>query len=287
MAVTRAQHAIAGYYAQIPDLPELQILGEQWLASRTDIADHAHASWEVYLQLDGEADWHDQRGATTLGPGDGYLVAPGVRHHLGSVRGTRHHFLYALIDAERWVAARLPQLGSVRQQAQAVGWRTGPAAVLREPLRLLADAVTHERPHRLLAASIALDAVVLAMLSWAVTPEETAAAPVEHRGVSLVRQRIDNDPGRRWTLTALAEDTGLTPKHLCTLFGRQVGRTPHQYLLHARLAAVRHALHTTDLSVTQLAVDFGFASSQHLSRVFAAKCGVSPRAFRAQARARA
>ncbi|MBA2481975.1 MAG: helix-turn-helix transcriptional regulator [Planctomycetes bacterium] len=284
--VVPARYAVAGFNAQLPSpaVPQLQYIGEEWLASRTDIADHAHETWEVYLQLDGEADWHDRAGATTLGPGDGYLSGPGVRHHLGRVRGLRHHFVFAIIDADAWVATRLPALASHVRRARSHGRLfTGPADALRTPLRLLVEATTRATAHRDLALATALDALCVAMFDWAIEPEAASLRP-EHPAVALVRERVDRSPGRRWTLAELAAGTGMTPKHLCTVFGRQVGQTPHQYLLAARLAGIKHALADTDLSITQLAEDYGFASSQHLARVFAARIGSAPRAFRAEQR---
>ncbi|MBA3708896.1 MAG: AraC family ligand binding domain-containing protein, partial [Planctomycetes bacterium] len=168
------RHAVAGFHVMQPSpaIPQLEAVGEEWLASRTDISDHAHEIWEVYFQLDGEADWHDRGGAITLRPGDGYLVAPGVRHHLGRVRGVRHHFVFATIDVESWLSARLPDLLPLARRARRRGRLfTGPAEALRAPLRLLVAAVTRASAHRDLALSLALDAVCLAMLEWALEPE--------------------------------------------------------------------------------------------------------------------
>lgn len=282
MRLPAASHAVAGFQADLPApaLPQLLTIGEAWLASRTDIADHAHDCWEVYLQLDGQAEWFDRGGVTTLSGGDGYLAGPGVRHHLGRVSGVRHHFVFAIIDVDAWLRIRLPALVPLAARARRHGRLfIGPAEVLRAPLRLLVAGAMRDSPRRDLALATALDAVCLAMLEWAVEPEPPSLRP-ERLAVQRVRERIDGAPGRRWSLAALAADTGLSAKHLCTVFGRQVGQTPHQYLLAARLEGIKRALADTDLSITQLSEDYGFASSQHLSRVFAAKVGMSARAFR-------
>ena len=129
------------------------------------------------------------------------------------------------------------------------------------------------------AVAIALDAVCLAAVEWAVDPAPPSLRP-EHPAVARVRARIDAAPGRPWTLSELAAGTGLGPKHLCTRFGREVGQTPHQYLLAARIEGVKRALVESDLAIAALAQDFGFASSQHLSRVFARRVGLAPQRFR-------
>ncbi len=277
-----ACHGLAGFHVQrpAPALPWLQALGDEWLTSRNDISWHAHDAWEIYLQLDGSTRWQDRRRTVTLEPGHAYLVPPGLEHRLAGVEGVRHHFIFAIIDLDGWLALRHPDLTPLAQRARP-RFHTGPAEALRAPFGLLSSAVTRASARRDLALAIALDAIVLAGLEWAVEPEPANLRP-EHRAVALVRSRIDAAPGRRWTLAELAAGTGLGPKHLCTRFGREVGQTPHQYLLAARIAGIKHALASTDLPITNLAADFGFASSQHLSRVFARCVGQSPRRFRAR-----
>lgn len=280
MRLPSASHILAGFHAHrpVPGLPWLHMLGDEWLASRTDIAWHAHDLWEVYLQLDGQAEWHDRRRTATLQPGDGYLAPPGIEHRLGTVQGVRHHFLFAIIDLDGWLRRRQPDLLPVMAKAQR-RFHAGPAEALRAPLQLLCAAVTRDSAHRELAVAIALDAVCLAAVEWAVDPVPPSLRP-EHPAVARVRARIDGAPGRPWTLAELAAGTGLGPKHLCTRFGREVGQTPHQYLLAARIEGVKRALVESDLAIAALAQDFGFASSQHLSRVFARRVGLAPQRFR-------
>jgi AraC family L-rhamnose operon regulatory protein RhaS len=57
--------------------------------------------------------------------------------------------------------------------------------------------------------------------------------------------------------------------------------TPIQYLNHCRLtAAARLLKETPNRSITQIALNCGFASSQYFATLFRRHFGVTPRAFR-------
>ncbi len=273
---------IAGFVANapIPALPHLITVGEQWLASRADIAWHQHPTWECYLQFDGTAVWEDRRGPVEIGPGTGYLVAPGVAHRLGRVRDPRHHFAFAILDLDSLVRDRLPRLAPVLVTARRrVGFYVAPAERIRDPLRALCSATRSGGSLRELAVGLAQDALAVALLQWVLEPAAPPAL-VEHPAVHLVRSRIESAPGQPWSLDQLAAGSGLGSKHLCALFGAKVGETPHRYLLSVRLACAKRALLESELSITEIAAELGFASSQHFARVFRARVGTTPRAYR-------
>jgi AraC-like DNA-binding protein len=280
--ITVPRNVIAGFTVNAPvaALPHLRTVGEQWLASRADIAWHEHPVWECYVQLAGTATWEDRRGRIELGPGAGYLVAPGTWHRLARVRDPRHHFAFAILDLDGLVRDRLPHLAPALAEARRlVGFQVAPAERIRDPLRALCSAIRSGGSLRDQAVGLAQDALAVALLQWVVEPAAPPAL-VEHPAVHLVRSRIESAPGRPWSLAQLAEGSGLGPKHLCALFGAKVGETPHRYLLSVRLACAKRALLESDLSVTEIAAELGFASSQHFARTFRARVGTTPRDFR-------
>jgi len=68
------------------------------------------------------------------------------------------------------------------------------------------------------------------------------------------------------------------------VFTREVGRTPSQYVLQARLEAVRHQLEGTDRGLKQIAVDCGFGSADAMRRSFSRWVGVTPHQYRTESR---
>ena len=65
--------------------------------------------------------------------------------------------------------------------------------------------------------------------------------------------------------------------HFASFFGKSV----RAYLSDIRIGRARNLLLTTDLAVTTIAMDVGFADSNYFSRVFTRTQGLSPRAYRA------
>jgi AraC-like DNA-binding protein len=60
--------------------------------------------------------------------------------------------------------------------------------------------------------------------------------------------------------------------------------TPHQYLLRLRLARAAKLLAEEDISVTDVALEAGFADLSNFVRTFRRAAGVSPSRFRRTAR---
>ena len=82
------------------------------------------------------------------------------------------------------------------------------------------------------------------------------------------------------TVEMIAENTHLSKYYLCHLFRKQTGFTLMQYLYEVRLSAARRLLSTTDMSISDIALNCGFGSSSHFCTLFKRHEGLSPRDFR-------
>jgi AraC-like DNA-binding protein len=74
----------------------------------------------------------------------------------------------------------------------------------------------------------------------------------------------------------------LSYRQLSRYFQAAFGLSPKQYQLQARLREAQQLLRNTALPVTAVAMELGFASSQHFATQFAALAGCSPSAWRAE-----
>lgn len=77
-------------------------------------------------------------------------------------------------------------------------------------------------------------------------------------------------------LDDLARRAASTPLHFLRVFTRVVGATPHQYLIHSRLARASRLLATGDLSVTEVALAVGFNDLSNFVRTFQKASGLPP-----------
>jgi AraC-like DNA-binding protein len=85
-------------------------------------------------------------------------------------------------------------------------------------------------------------------------------------------------------LESTAREAGLSAFHFLRLFGNVIGATPHQYLVRSRLRRAARLLADDTRSITDIALDVGFADLSNFVRTFHRAAGVSPRRFRQAAK---
>jgi AraC family transcriptional activator FtrA len=78
----------------------------------------------------------------------------------------------------------------------------------------------------------------------------------------------------------LAARAALSPRHFTRQFRQATGTTPHQWLLHQRLALAQRLLETTTLSIDQVAASAGFGSPAAMRLQFQQTLDTSPAAYR-------
>ncbi len=87
------------------------------------------------------------------------------------------------------------------------------------------------------------------------------------------------------SLTALAENAGLSKFHFLREFKKQSGgRTPLEYMQEFRAARAQELLTQTDLSLAEIAERLGFSRRNYLAHFVASHFGAPPRALRRRRR---
>ena len=88
------------------------------------------------------------------------------------------------------------------------------------------------------------------------------------------------------TAEAVAAQAHMSPRTLVRRFRAETGESLSGWVARARVERARALLEDTDRSVTQVAHDVGFGSTESLRRHFLAHTGISPRSYRDTFRAR-
>ncbi|MES2818347.1 MAG: helix-turn-helix domain-containing protein [Pseudomonadota bacterium] len=91
-------------------------------------------------------------------------------------------------------------------------------------------------------------------------------------------QHLKSNTAENLSLVSLARQVGLSPSRLIGLFKQQVGIPIRRYRLWYRLFRCTQRM-TTGTSLTQAALDAGFADSAHFSRTYRAILGFYPSAL--------
>ena len=93
---------------------------------------------------------------------------------------------------------------------------------------------------------------------------------------TIIRQRFDEP----LTLEKIAGELRVHPVHLAQTFKRFRDSTVGEYLREMRLESARENLKFTSRPISQIASQCGFSDQSHLSRLFKARYGITPRRYR-------
>lgn len=80
------------------------------------------------------------------------------------------------------------------------------------------------------------------------------------------------------SLKQLADLLYLTPSHFSRLFKQAFEVSPYQFVIQQRVTAARNLLQDPSLTLTEIALEVGFADHSHLTRHYKRLTGTNPRA---------
>ena len=95
---------------------------------------------------------------------------------------------------------------------------------------------------------------------------------------------IRENPGRIHSISDLSRLASYSPDHFTRVFVRVVGDSPKEYCIQVRLERAQQLLRETRMSLSQIASALGYSDPFFFSRQFKQRMGISPRAWRQDAR---
>jgi AraC family transcriptional regulator len=226
---------------------------------------HSHEHAYFSLLLSGA--YEEQCGRRTLvyRPGSLGFHPPGLVHRdrLGDAGG---RFFIAELD------------GAWLERARDIGRGDWRPHLLPPSAAGLAAMLWDETRSPQAGSAAAIEALLLELLLAAREggrPERSAPS-----WLGRVRDAIEAEPLRGWTLPELAAEAGVHPVHLARTVRRFEGRPLGALLREARIRAGCRLLESDALALAEVAVRTGFADQSHFTRVFRRVTGTTPAAFR-------
>ncbi|MBT2293195.1 response regulator [Paenibacillus albidus] len=95
-----------------------------------------------------------------------------------------------------------------------------------------------------------------------------------------IKQYIHEHYGDDLTRNDLAEIVYLNPDYLARLFKRETGISLGSYITQVRIAAAKHLLETTNLSVYTIASKTGYTNYSYFSKLFKQEVELSPKEYK-------
>jgi AraC family transcriptional regulator len=126
-------------------------------------------------------------------------------------------------------------------------------------------------------------ALTLRLLFLGVTEKQkfhSKLSPLPRPTLQRVLQRMQDDVSSSMDLQTLAAESGYSRRHFVRMFQRATGYTPHHYLLQVGLERARNLMKQKSMSLGEIAMNCGFASQSHMSKVFRHILAVTPGEYR-------
>jgi AraC-like DNA-binding protein/mannose-6-phosphate isomerase-like protein (cupin superfamily) len=252
----------------------------RYSAACAELPEHIHTDcFELALILSGRLHWEIAGNESILQPNDCLLTLPGEPH--GGQRSIMEPCELIFMQIDCTAAATDPALANLLHALQ-------------------------QKPRRQFKASSSLKRLLLDMIRECGQPDEYTNA-AQHcrltlvliktlRGLSASTSQSRLSRPIALALAALAEqpDTGLSVQKLIDASGlcrseffrrftRETGSRPNELITRRKIEQARDLLRSSPASITEIAFELGFSSSQYFSTVFKRHTGHTPCAFRQQA----
>ena len=113
-------------------------------------------------------------------------------------------------------------------------------------------------------------------VSRSMLSEECRSMSPDDNCIQDLEMKLKNELSHKWSLMEMAEILDVGQTSLNQIIKKETGFSPGQYLMHLRINAARDLLLNSGQSITEIAFECGFCSSQHFSNSFRKKTGYSP-----------
>lgn len=147
----------------------------------------------------------------------------------------------------------------------------------------LIDEARSGAPAGLLYAESLLCALIayLAQSYGQVKSRDLAAGGLSASNRRRVTDYIEAHLDEPLSIAVLAQQAGLSPDHFARCFAASFGQPPHRYVQQRRIEAALGMLSHSSRSISEIAVELGFYSHTHFTRVFRQQTGMTPSQARA------
>ncbi len=98
--------------------------------------------------------------------------------------------------------------------------------------------------------------------------------------MAVAREMIEQNFRNKIRVEDVARKSGYSLGYFHQVFLQETGLTPQQFQSRLRIVAAKKALVHTSQSITDIALDLGYSSSQYFSTSFRKLVGLTPASYR-------
>lgn len=266
----------------LANVPEFVLLGYDRFTSASPLAEHHHDQCYEFVYVDtGQATWEVEDDSFITHSGMYFHTRPNERHsarmnHIEPCSiwwiiltdpSVSHPWLSLCDTEKKELSTRLRQLPRIGRADHRI----------RESFHQMRRALEQQdRLTSLTVRHLLLDIV----LSLVAPRQATNVSGNLTEAVLSLTEQIQQCPERSWTTREIAQKLCVSESHVYRLFHEIVGQSPASYVTRVRIEKACEQLMQSPISITTLAMELGYKTSQHFSTVFKKYTGKTPAEWR-------
>ncbi|MDA3924809.1 MAG: AraC family transcriptional regulator [Kiritimatiellae bacterium] len=264
-------------------LPAIPMLGYcNYRHSRPDVPLHHHPGCiEIHLGIRNTLSFSIENRGWRLAPGDLFFTQPDEYHTVS--KHPKGLIMY-------WLILRVDLLGKTllaSQQGEAMALSQALTNITHHHFRSNHRIKGHFQSLHMLyddptsqLRTLRLRTVMLSLLLEIISAANQHALSPAENNLTAIMNEIESAPEKEHSIDQLARRVCMAPNHFITRFHELNGLPPRQYMLACRIKKAQYLLITSQKTVTLIAMELGFCSSQHFATLFKQHTGVTPIGFR-------
>ncbi|MFO7936495.1 MAG: helix-turn-helix domain-containing protein, partial [Kiritimatiellia bacterium] len=256
------------------------VLGYSHYSSvRPVVERHTHPGCvEISLCVRGSLTFECEDQEYTLMPSEMLVVQPSTHHRLiTNPKGMILYWLFFRLELDKDTLLKLPKAESVllRRKLTSVPlqvFSTSPQ--MQNSFNHLFSVYDETKSGSF--RTLIMRTSVLALLLATIESSRNVEGRPKYDGMLEAIERIKINPEIDYNLDELARDVSLSRSLFNTRFKQLTGFPPYAFILSCKMQKAKQLLSRDDISVTDVAYELGFSSSQHFAMHFKREFGMTP-----------
>jgi len=260
---------IAGQILRTREVAGFRLFEVEYRAG-LELRPHFHPHAHLIYVLSGSYSESCSSGPVELGAKSLRYLPPGHTHANRFHRGAR----CVVIEIAPAVFARVSQSTKTLERA---GQIEGPVS------GWLAERLYEEFQRPMEGGGLALEGMLLELTAESARRAGKGIAKIVPEWLKNARRHLESNCLRAVSLAEIARVSGMHRVHVSREFRKHFGTTIGEFLRNLRVEHARRLLKSTTQTLTDIALDCGFADQSHFSATFRRLTGLTPAVFRQMA----
>ncbi len=248
-------------------------------------SDHNHVFFEIFYLFSGKCRFLLKDSVYNLEKGDLVFIAPGELHHAVYSSGNSCEIITVYFKKEYMNWDLLKTWLPTENHAEMHSFMGSIPTLYQEDfrnllLRMLSENSRIDEYSNAFMSCYLQEILLLLMRLSVINEKEPDILNSRDAEILMATKYIYNNFSKPLTLEEVSAVASLSPTYFSKKFKQTTGMGYKEYLNHVRLKHAQAALLTTNNTITDIALEYGFNDSNYFKDLFKKVYGKSPREYR-------